>query len=141
MTVIHRATQQLKEHEGLRLKPYKCTAGKTTIGYGRNLDDVGITPQEAGLLLDRDISVAYVNLQQMFSEFKSFSTSRQVALIDMIFNLGETRFRKFKNMIAAINDNDWEKVADEATDSTGYKQVGDRAKKVVSQLREAERWY
>lgn len=40
----------IKLHEGLRLKPYKCPAGKLTIGYGLNLDG-GITKEEAEILL------------------------------------------------------------------------------------------
>ena len=39
--------EQLILHEGLRLKPYRDTVGKLTIGVGRNLDDVGITRAEA----------------------------------------------------------------------------------------------
>ena len=46
---------QLKRHESLELKPYKCTSGKLTIGVGRNLEDIGITEQEAELLLLNDI--------------------------------------------------------------------------------------
>ena len=37
-TLLERIKKQLVRHEGLRLKPYRCTAGKLTIGYGRNLD-------------------------------------------------------------------------------------------------------
>ena len=43
--------EQLKRHEGLKLKPYKCTADKLTIGVGRNLEDVGISEEEAEMLL------------------------------------------------------------------------------------------
>ena len=39
--------EDLIADEGIRLKPYLCPAGKTTIGVGRNLDDVGITEAEA----------------------------------------------------------------------------------------------
>ena len=46
----------LKRHEGLRLKPYQDTIGKLTIGYGRNLDDRGISKEEAEYLLRNDIS-------------------------------------------------------------------------------------
>ena len=42
-------------HEGLELKPYQCTADKTTIGVGRNLSDVGITEEEAKFLLLNDL--------------------------------------------------------------------------------------
>jgi lysozyme len=47
--------RQLTTHEGLRLKPYLCPAGKLTIGIGRNLEGKGITKQEAIMLLENDI--------------------------------------------------------------------------------------
>ncbi|MBF0177920.1 MAG: DUF1804 family protein [Magnetococcales bacterium] len=52
--------KQLIRHEGMRLKPYRCTAGKLTIGVGRNLDDRSITKSEAYVLLDADIKNAVV---------------------------------------------------------------------------------
>jgi len=47
--------EDLIADEGIRLKPYLCPAGKTTIGVGRNLDDVGITEDEAMEMLENDI--------------------------------------------------------------------------------------
>ena len=47
--------EQLKRHEGIKLTPYKCTSDKLTIGVGRNLEDVGISEQEAEMLLQNDI--------------------------------------------------------------------------------------
>ena len=38
-----RLTSALRRDEGCVLNPYRCTAGKLTIGIGRNLDDVGIS--------------------------------------------------------------------------------------------------
>ena len=52
---MNRIKSQLVRHEGLRLKPYRCTAGKLTIGVGRNLDDCGISQKEAYVLLEGDI--------------------------------------------------------------------------------------
>jgi lysozyme len=42
-----RLGKQLVIHEGLRLKPYRCSSNKLTIGIGRNIEDVGITEEEA----------------------------------------------------------------------------------------------
>lgn len=53
--LMTRIKAQLVRHEGLRLKPYRCTAGKLTIGIGRNLDDRGISQKEAYAMLERDI--------------------------------------------------------------------------------------
>jgi len=133
---------QIKRHEGLRLKPYKCTAGKTTIGYGRNLDDVGISEQIAELMLIDDVMEASVSINNVF-EFdinkirEYFPGNSYVALIDMMFNLGETRFRGFNKMIEAVKNGDWEEAARQAEDSKWFSQVGERGKTIVAQLRDA----
>lgn len=57
--------EQLERHEGLRLKPYKDTVGKLTIGIGRNLDDKGISRKEAFALLDNDIAEVVRQLEQV----------------------------------------------------------------------------
>ncbi len=54
--LLERIKEQLVRHEGLRLKPYRCTAGKQIIGIGRNLDDRGISQKEAYAMLERDIA-------------------------------------------------------------------------------------
>jgi lysozyme len=54
-SLLNRIKAQLVRHEGLRLKPYRCTAGKLTIGICRNLDDRGISQKEAYAMLESDI--------------------------------------------------------------------------------------
>jgi lysozyme len=126
----------LKRHEGFRGKPYHCTAGKLTIGYGRNLDDVGITEVEAEFLLKVDTLRATDSAGDIFPGILSYTENRQIAIINMIFNLGKTRFKGFRKMIDAINRDDWESAADEAMDSRWYGQVGVRAHELVNLLRE-----
>jgi len=53
--LMNRIKAQLVRHEGLRLKPYRCTAGKLTIGNGCNLDDRSISQKEAYAMLERDL--------------------------------------------------------------------------------------
>jgi lysozyme len=62
-------TDQLIKHEGLRLKPYHCPAGKLTIGVGRNLEDKGITEEEAVMLLENDIQECLKDLGTIFQAF------------------------------------------------------------------------
>jgi lysozyme len=126
----------LKRHEGFRGKPYRCTAGKLTIGYGRNLDDVGITEVEAEFLLKVDALRATDSAGDIFPSILSYTENRQIAIINMIFNLGKTRFKGFRKMIDAVNRGDWESAADEAMDSRWYGQVGVRAHELVNLLRE-----
>lgn len=121
------AIQLTKKHEGMRLKPYLCTEGKTTIGYGRNLDDNGITESEAELLLEHDIQRAQQDAEQ-FAFFKALNETRQAVIIDMLFNLGVSRFRQFEKMLAALEKHDYAAAADEMLDSKWAKQVGVRAK-------------
>ena len=54
---LETAAAMIKRHEGLRLRLYECSAGKTTIGYGRNLDDNGISHSEAEYMLEADIEL------------------------------------------------------------------------------------
>lgn len=119
----------IKKHEGLRLKPYRCTAGKLTIGYGRNLDDNGISKEEADFLLRHDIQDAIEDLHKVFTskELESFFDSQVAALIDMIFNLGLTRFQKFERLINAMKRGDWNEASKQALLSTWANQVGARA--------------
>lgn len=52
---LNKLKQSIKKHEGLKLKPYQCSNNKLSIGYGRNLEDNGITLQEAEKLLETDL--------------------------------------------------------------------------------------
>lgn len=121
----------ITQNEGLRLKPYKCTAGKLTIGVGRNLDDVGINTEEANFMLYNDLVVAETELIRIIGQhtYDNLTTHQRIALVDMIFNLGATRFSKFKNMLACLKNSDFKGVAREMLDSKWAKQVGDRAKR------------
>ena len=115
----------VKFHEGLRLTPYLCTSGVQTIGFGRNLER-GITIQEAELLLLNDLEVSTEEAKQF--EFYSYLTSnRQDVIVEMIFNLGLTRFKKFKKTIGYINQANHSAAADEMLDSKWADQVGQRA--------------
>jgi lysozyme len=130
LTILSILKGQLKRHEGLRLKPYRCTAGKLTIGYGRNLDDKGINENEADILLDNDMNDALNEAQQVIHNFEDLSVLRQVVIVNMIFNLGVNKYKAFKNTIEAINSNDFRKAANEMRDSNWYRQVGKRAEEL-----------
>ena len=125
----------LKRHEGFRTKPYRCSAGKLTIGYGRNLEDVGISKIEATNMLLNDIEAAEKDLRTVFPCLNYFTENRQEALTNMVFNLGISKFKLFKNTIKAINRGDWTAAASHAKDSKWYQQVKSRGKEVVEAIR------
>ncbi|TDO97442.1 glycoside hydrolase family protein [Marinomonas balearica] len=127
--VIHRATELVAEHEGLALKPYLCPEGKLTIGYGRNIEDNGVSAKEAAILLSSDIESTLEQLGCLAC-FRSLNLARKVVLVDMCFNLGYPRFTLFKRMIAALNQQNYELAALEMMDSKWAQQVGKRAQRL-----------
>ena len=126
--------RDLKRDEGFRSKPYKDTVGKLTIGYGRNLDDVGIFEREAEELLRHDVIAANKELSG-FLWYSDLTFSRKRAVINMMFNLGYTKFKKFKKMIEAFKNKNYNLAADEALDSKWAKQVGARAERIADLIR------
>jgi lysozyme len=125
----------LIKHEGMLLKPYKCTKGKLTIGIGRNLDDNGITEQEAMLLLENDIKRCEEELKKVFDNYLKITRERQCALISLIFNLGLTRFLKFKKTIELIKLEKWEEASEEVLISKWATQVPLRANEISKMLK------
>ena len=144
--MIEKLIEDLIEYEGIRTKPYddatgeelkqgKVLKGKLTIGVGRNLSDVGLRDDEVEYLLRNDIDVAVGSLKKIFNDFDSYPENIRRALVNMMFNLGEPRFRTFKKFIQAIKDRDYKRAIEEATNSRWCKQVGVRCDFVTNLIR------
>lgn len=129
---------ELIRDEGCRLKPYRCTAGKLTIGVGRNLDDVGISNAEAGFLLDNDIKRTTDELDAKWPKWRELDDVRQRVVVNMAFNLGVKRFLGFTKTLAAIGSGDYEEAAKQMLDSQWAKQVGERADRLAKMMRTGE---
>jgi lysozyme len=124
---------QLKRHEGLKLKPYLCTARKLSIGYGLNLD-AGISEGLADLILKYQVGVVEKHLMKMWC-FNQLDEVRQNVLINMAFNLGISGLLKFSKMIYEVGQGDYNQAAKEMMDSKWAKQVGNRAVELSEQMR------
>lgn len=109
------------------MKPYKCTSNKLTIGVGRNLDDNGISKDEAMYMLNNDIHRCIKELESALPFFHNLPTARQDVLISMVFNMGLTRLLGFKKMLKALEDRDYKEASKQMLDSKWKKQVGNRA--------------
>jgi len=125
---------QVKRHEGYRQKVYKCTAGKLTIGIGRNLDDVGIFPNEAEYLLTNDLQRAVNELSLAFPWYRDLSLRRKQALINLVFNVGLSSLKGFKKFLSAMQSGDWDTAKTELLDSKYARQVGQRAIEIAEQI-------
>jgi lysozyme len=131
-----RIQEQLIRDEGLRLKPYTDTVGKLTIGVGRNLNDFGITQSEALYLLNNDIDRTDLDLRARLPWYELLDDARQASMLNMGFNMGITRFMKFKNALARAAERDFDGASVEFLDSIWAEQVGDRALRVAGQFRD-----
>ena len=119
--------EQLKDFEGLELKAYQCTAGKTTIGLGRNLDDYGITEEEAYYLAKNNINELEDELDRAIPWWRQLDDARQRALINLSYNVGTTTLLKFKKTLQYLEDGSYEEAAKEVLDSRWADQVCRRA--------------
>lgn len=127
----------IKYYEGYKAFPYKDTTGNITIGWGRNLDGVGISVDEAQLMFNNDIGHAKRALQnQLF--FVDQPEGVQMALINMCFNMGISKLKTFVKMIDALIHKNYTLAAMEALESNWAAQVGQRAKDVALVIREGK---
>lgn len=124
----------IKTSEGLSLTPYRCPAGKLTIGYGTNIER--ITETEAELLLQHRLAAAIREVNARWPFVATLDEPRQWALYDMAYNMGTPTLAQFSRMWAALDAGDYETAADEAQDSKWFRQTGARARTVVQWIRE-----
>ncbi len=139
------ALERARKEEGLRLKLYLCPKKRWTIGYGRNIQDKGLSNKECMHLFGKNISLInqveflkdkeitkeqaeYLlkndvqdTINQLIAHFlhiyRDLNAARKLVLIDMCFNMGLNRFGKFNRMILALEMRDFEKAAIEILDS------------------------
>ena len=121
-------------HEGFSRYIYLDSVGVRTVGFGRNLDDRGISREEAEMLLLNDLETSTKEAKK-FEFYENLTSNRQDVIVEMIFNMGLTRFKEFKKTIGYINQANYSAAADEMLDSRWAKQVGQRALTLSNKFR------
>lgn len=148
----------IEKHEGRRTKVYADTVGKATIGVGWNLDDpsasliasrfgldltelkngtAALTDEQIDEIKDYQISAVISEAMSIFDNFMEMPDGVQAAIVDMLFNLGETRFAKFVSTIGQLKAGDYAQAAIDAGNSLWAKQVPNRAADDIKLLNEA----
>ena len=130
-------TRMLIKDEDCKGFPYKCSEGYLTIGIGHNLEAAPLPHQIIMQIFKHDLYKVTDPLTRL-SWFSSLDTVRQSVIVDMAFNLGVAGLLKFKNMIAAIQSQDYEKAADEMIDSKWFRQVKSRGERLEHMMRTGE---
>lgn len=113
---------------------YRDSVDKATIGYGRNVDDKGLSEQEALDMLLNDINDSMASCRRLFSNFDLLDDIRQEVLIDMVFNLGETGLSRFNNMRKSVEILDFKAAAEHMLDSLWARQVKGRATRLANMM-------
>ncbi len=131
---MDKLTALIAKHEGLRLDPYKDSIGIWTVGYGHNCQDKPISKDIAERLLEDDVQDA-IHDCQTFNWFGGLDEVRVAVVVNMVFNLGLSRFSKFKKTIDYIALGEWTMASEEMLDSKWAKQTPERANQMANIIR------
>jgi len=139
--VMDKLIDSIKHHEGCKLIPYQDTAGKMTIGFGRNLTDNGINLKEAEVLFQTDLANAIEDFWKLpFSVILNCNADRRRVLVEMLYNMGLSKLLGFTKMIGALEASDFQLAPDEMLDSKWAKQVGERSRRLANTMKTGVWW-
>ena len=138
--------EMLKRHEGEvvtngRHLIYKCSAGYWTLGIGRNVDvngGLGLSDDEVDYLLENDIARVIKELSLAYSWFNDLDDVRRDAMIDISFNLGATKLRKFVLALDAMAKADYKSASEEFLDSDWSRTVKGRSIELAKMIATGE---
>ena len=118
--------EQIKAHEGYRKKVYQCTEGYDTIGYGFAIKDLELTEEICDSILKEKLIKLYSRAEKQFPFFNNLPVDIQDVLLNQCYQMGVTGVSKFKKMLKAMDERDWNRAADEMLDSRWAKQTPNR---------------
>ena len=139
-----RLYKQLKADEGEVCEVYRDHLGYLTFGIGHLVTQkdpeadwplgTPVDPKRVRECFDMDVETSIIEIKFLVKDFDSKPPIAQEVLVNMQFNLGHHRLSLFKKFLAAIERNDWHEAAKEGRDSRWYKQVTNRAERLMSKL-------
>ena len=142
---INTLREEIEADEGCEYKLYRCSEGHLTGGighlitewdeeyYGKRIGEP-IPEQQVQDWFLNDVQVAIQDCQIIFSAFDKLPEDIQHVLINMSFQLGKPRLSKFKKMIAAVEAEDYQEMANQMEDSLWYKQTTNRAQRLIDRV-------
>ena len=142
---IEQLRKELEVDEGVKYEIYNDHLGYPTFGIGHLVRD---SDPEAGAALgtpisedrvieafNEDVETVLSDCAILYDDFDDLPEEAQLIIANMMFNLGRPRLSKFKGMKAGVDARDWKKAADEMVDSAWYRQVPNRAGRLVSRMK------
>ena len=141
----NRLRKQLEIDEGVKYEVYLDHLGYATFGIGhlitKNDEEYGLKPgtaiSEERVIeaFNEDVHIAHNECVALYgNKFMLWPDEVQEILVNMMFNLGRTRLGKFKNFRKALANKDWKQAAIEGRDSLWWRQVTNRAERLMVRL-------
>lgn len=124
--------EMLLRHESLKRKPYRDTEGKLTIGIGRNLDDRGISDQEAFVMFNNDVNRVRKALDKYLPWWRESPEPVRVVLQNMGFQMEVAGLLRFKRFLGALQRSRYSEAAKEMLDSLWATQTPRRAEELAA---------
>jgi GH24 family phage-related lysozyme (muramidase) len=136
---------EIANDEGVKYETYRCSEGYPTGGIGHLITEwdeeyyeqpmgTKIPHEQVDEWFAKDIETTIKDCKLLFSQFDNLPEEIQHVLANMCFQLGRPRLSKFKNMIAAVEDLDWARMADEMENSRWFKQTTNRAQRLITRV-------
>lgn len=142
---IDKLRNQLKIDEGCVLSIYKDHMGYPTFGighlvlesdpeYGKSVG-TAITEDRMIEAFGNDVASVIADCHILYPDFDALPEEAQQIIANMMFNMGRTRLSKFRNMKRAVDQRKWMVASIEMMDSNWYRQVPNRANRLVERMR------
>ena len=136
---------EISSDEGVVYELYRCSLGHLTGGIGHLITEwdedyygkpIGypVSQEQVDAWFAVDINRTLQDCKEIFPDFNDLPEEAQLVIANMCFQLGRPRLSKFKKFIAAINERDWIKAADEMEDSRWYRQTTARAERLIARI-------
>jgi lysozyme len=142
---IEKLREELANDEGVKYEIYNDHLGYPTFGIGHLIlesdsehgESTGTAVSEDRVkeAFEADVVGVLSDCERLYSDFGSLPEDAQRIIANMMFNMGRTRLSKFKGMKRGVDAQDWNAAADEMVDSTWYRQVTNRADRLVERMR------
>ena len=141
---IDQLKETLKVDEGVVYEIYNDHLGYPTFGIGHLVLEtdaehgqaVGtpVSEDRVDECFEKDVQVVIEDCKKLHDGWDGYPEEVKQVIANMMFNMGLTRLSKFKNHNAALQSGDWKEAAKEGRDSRWYKQVTNRAERLMSRL-------
>jgi lysozyme len=129
---------ELVDDENKERLPYFDSRHILTAGIGRNLGK-GFSNDEIDLMFSNDVASACSDLDSHVPWWRKLPQPQQRVMVNLVFNMGWSRFSGFVKFITAMQSWDWNRAAAELRDSLWYRQVGERGPRMVARLLTTEK--